>query len=97
MLAEERSQRLSIYQNMMDTTAANEREKREKRARDARLLAVKERKQLPRNVKQPVSYFAANTDPLNSDSEDGFDSDDSDASYRLSEFLTDQNYRFFAL
>ena len=94
MLVEERSQRLSIYQNMVDTTAANEKEKREKQARDARLLSVKERKQLPRNVKQPVRYFAANTDPLNSDSEDGFDSDDSDASYRLSEVMTDQTYNY---
>ena len=93
MFAEGRSQRYSMYQNMVDTTAANEREKNEKRARDTLLLSVKERKQPPRNVKQPLRNVAANTDPLNSDSED-VDSDDSDESYRLSDAMTDQTYSY---
>ena len=58
-----------IHQNMLDTMAENEREKRERRARDVRLLAVEQREQLPRNVKQNVSYVA----PLNADSDDEFD------------------------
>ena len=79
---------------MMDTMAENEREKMERRARDARLLAVEQCEQLPRHVKQNVSYVAANTDPLNSDSDDEFDSDDSEDSYRLSEAFTDPTYDF---
>ena len=70
--------------------AENEREKMERRARDVRLLAVEQREQLPRNVKQNVSYVA----PLNADSDDEFDSEDSEDSYRLSELLTDQTYDF---
>ena len=74
--------------------AENEREKMERRARDARLLAVEQCEQLPRHVKQNVSYVAANTEPLNSDSDDEFDSDDSEDSYRLSEAYTDPTYRY---
>ena len=74
----------------------NEREKKEKRARDVRLLGVPQREQLPRNVKQNVTYVA----PLHADSDDEFDSEDSKDfedsgdSCRISDLLRDQTYEF---
>merc|ERR1712121_477581 len=86
----------SIHQNMMDTMSENEREKRERRAKDVRLLGVQQREQLPRNIKQNVSYVA----PLHADSDDEFDSEDSEEfedsgdSCRMSDLLRDQTYEF---
>ena len=87
MLEEGRPQCYSMYQNIVDTTAENERKKKEKRARDTMLMSVKQRKQPPRNVAADIVY------PFNSDSDD-LNSDDSDESYRLSDAMKDQTYSY---
>ena len=84
-LAEEREKRYSMYQNLLDSKAENERDRMEKRARDRMLMSVKPRKQPPRHVAADIVY------PCNSDSDD-LDSENSDDSYRLSEAMKDQTY-----
>ena len=87
-IAEQRKERYSMQQNLRDSKAERERDRREKIARDRILMPVKPRKQPPRDVAADIVYAC------NTDSED-LDSDVSTDSCGYSEVVKDQTYVFF--